>query len=164
MSASTHLSLAPSSTLDQTSSTVELIVQASTYGNKDGELTVLYDCDEAGSGTIMTRDSTDSDYMVMNYVIHGVLANKGSWDPAWSTSNRMWADDVYLDTTWARVMVGDASTWSGCTHKEMQVPSAWSGSSITITVHEGDFSSFSGKYVYVVDSEGRVNSNGYACQ
>jgi hypothetical protein len=138
--------------------TVELIVRASTYGNKDGLLTVLYDNDVAGSGTIMTRDGTDSDYMTMNFVIHGVLANSGSWDPAWSDSNRMWADDVYVDDTWARVVVGDASTWNGCSKKEMQIPSAWSGNSITVTAHQGGFGSFSGKYLYVIDADGNVSS------
>ena len=72
-----------------------------------------------------------------------------------------YTDDIYFDVTRARVEVGNASTWAGCTQREIQRPTAWTGSSITITANKGSFSSFSGKYVYVVDSTG-VNSNGYA--
>ena len=141
--------------------TVEHIVQASTFGNNDGSLAIIYDCAEAASGTIMTRDSTGPGYMVMNYVIHGVLANKGSWNPPWSTSNRMWADDVYVDTTWARVMLGDASSWSSCTHRETQIPSAWSPSVITVTANQGSFTDGEAAYLYVVDADGNVNATGY---
>jgi len=142
--------------------TVELIVRASTYGVKDGLLKIIYNCQEKASGTIMTRDSTDSDYMTMNFVVHGVLANMGSWNPAWSTANnRMWADDVYVDTTWARVMIGDAATWSGCTRKEIQIPSAWSDTSITATFNQGAFSTGASAWLYVVDSAGTVNSAGF---
>jgi hypothetical protein len=71
-------------------------------------------------------------------------------------------DEIYIDSTQARVEVGNASTWSGCTQREIQIPSAWSSSSITITSNKGSFGSFSGKYLYVVDSSGNVNANGYA--
>jgi len=70
----------------------------------------------------------------------------------------IYTDDIYFDVTRARVEVGNASTWAGCTQREIQIPSAWSGSSITITANKGSFSSFSGKYLYVVDSSGNVSS------
>jgi hypothetical protein len=73
----------------------------------------------------------------------------------------IYVDDLYFDVTRARVEIGNASTWSGCTWREIQRPTAWSGSSITVVVNEGGFGSLSGKYVYVVDSEGNVNANGY---
>jgi len=74
----------------------------------------------------------------------------------------LYMDDIYFDVTRARVEVGNASTWSGCTQREIQIPTAWSSSSVTITANKGGYSSFSGKYLYVLDSENRVNSNGYA--
>jgi len=80
-----------------------------------------------------------------------------------SSSGYIYLDDIYFDVTRARVELGNASTWAGCTQREIQIPSSWSSSSVTITVNQGAFSGFGGKYVYVVDSEGRVNSNGYAC-
>ncbi len=73
-------------------------------------------------------------------------------------SSKVWMDDIYIQDTKARVEIGDASTWSGCTHREIQPPSAWSGSSITIKLNQGSFTSLSGKYLYVVDSSGNVSA------
>jgi len=68
-------------------------------------------------------------------------------------------DEIYIDTTQSRVEMGDASTWNGCTHREIQIPSSWSGDSITATVNRGSFSTGTA-YLYVVDSDGNV-SPGY---
>ena len=40
-------------------------------------------------------------------------------------------DDVYIDTTQARVEIGDAPTYAASRHREIQLPTAWSDSSIT---------------------------------
>lgn len=71
-------------------------------------------------------------------------------------------DDVYVDYTWARVEIGDAPTWVSCTRREIQIPSAWSNASITVTVNQGAFQNLGGAYLYVVDANGDVNQNGYA--
>jgi len=71
-------------------------------------------------------------------------------------------DEVYIDTTQSRVEIGNNSTWSGCSHREVQIPSAWSSSSVTVTVNQGTFADSSGAYLYVVDSDGNVNTNGYS--
>lgn len=70
-------------------------------------------------------------------------------------------DDIYLDFTQARVELGNAPTWSGCTHREVQVPLEWSDSRIAVAVNRGSFSEGSQAYLYVVDSQGNVNSSGY---
>ena len=67
-------------------------------------------------------------------------------------------DDLFADNTRARVEIGNASTWSGCTQREIQIPVSWSGSSISISANKGSFGSFSGKYLYVVDSSGNVSA------
>jgi len=58
------------------------------------------------------------------------------------------------------VEIGDAATWSNCDHKEIQIPTSWSSSSIGIDVNTGSFSNGTA-YLYVVDSSGDVNSSGY---
>jgi len=68
-------------------------------------------------------------------------------------------DDVYLDNSWARVMLGDASTYSACTVREPQLIDSWSDSSITITANQGTFQSGQA-YVYVVDENGDVSNSG----
>ena len=70
-------------------------------------------------------------------------------------------DDAYIDTTRAHVEIGDADTYGGCTHREIQIPTAWSASSITIKANPGSFAGLSNLYLYVVDSNGAVNANGY---
>lgn len=71
-------------------------------------------------------------------------------------------DNVYIDNNWAHVEIGNASTYAASTQREVQIPTAWSANSITINVNAGTFASGSTAYLYVVDSNGNVNSNGVA--
>lgn len=70
-------------------------------------------------------------------------------------------DDVYLDNTWARVMIGDQNTFDASTHREIQIPTAWSDTSVTVTINQGSFTTLSGSYLYIIDADGNVNANGY---
>jgi len=74
----------------------------------------------------------------------------------------IWHDDVYIDRTLARVELGDGPTWSSCTRREIQIPSAWSDGSINVTVNLGSFSCGQDAYLYVVDAAGEVNENGFS--
>jgi hypothetical protein len=58
-------------------------------------------------------------------------------------------------------MIGNARTFNGCTIREIQIPTAWSDNSITVTVNQGVFGSGMTVYLYVVDQNGAVNSTGY---
>ena len=82
---------------------------------------------------------------------------------SWGSTPRYsyWQDDSYIDNTWARVEIGDAPVYSDCSHRELQVPTAWSGNSISVTVNQGSFSDGETAYVFVVDGNGNVNTNGY---
>jgi hypothetical protein len=93
----------------------------------------------------------------------GLSTGRLGFDPRYSEyytdfDNEM--ADLYLDITQARVMIGNASTWSGCSHREIQIPSSWSSSSISATVNTGAFSDGTA-YLYVMDEDGAVNSSGY---
>jgi hypothetical protein len=101
-------------------------------------------------------DAANPPSMVINYVVHEVKAN-ATFPSDW----RAWADDVYLDTTWARVMIGDAPSFADAKHREIQIPSAWSSSSITVTVHTGTFPADATPYLFVIDADGNA-SQGYA--
>ncbi len=70
-------------------------------------------------------------------------------------------DDVYIDDTWARVMIGNQPTFVASTHREIQIPSSWDNSSITITLNKGSFSILSNIYLYVIDENGNVNASGF---
>lgn len=75
--------------------------------------------------------------------------------------SKVYVDDIYIDNTWSRVVAGNASTWIASTQREMQIPSAWSANSITITANQGSFTNGQSAYLYVVDANGNVNANGY---
>lgn len=71
-------------------------------------------------------------------------------------------DDIYMDNTWARVMIGDAPTLATSRRREIQIPVSWSDTAITIRVNQGALPTIKGPfYLYVVDSQGRVNRRGY---
>ena len=73
--------------------------------------------------------------------------------------SKVYMDDLYVDDTWARVVLGNASTLSASTVREVQIPSAWSATSITITVNEGSLTS-GDRWLYVIDSS-NVASAGF---
>jgi hypothetical protein len=75
--------------------------------------------------------------------------------------SRVYMDDVYVDNTWSRVIIGNSNTLSGSTQREIQIPSAWSDSSVSVTLNQGSFSDLNSVYLYIVDSNGAVNANGY---
>lgn len=64
--------------------------------------------------------------------------------------------DVYIDNTWARVLVGDAINPDDATQTEIQLPVTWSNTSITIEANRGAFDSFSGKYVFVYNAQNQL--------
>ncbi|MDD2852248.1 MAG: hypothetical protein PHY09_10185 [Desulfuromonadaceae bacterium] len=74
---------------------------------------------------------------------------------------KFYFDNVYIDNTFARVELCDTSTWGAKTHCEIQPPTAWGSGQITITFNSGNFTPGQIAYLYVVDSNGAVNSDGY---
>lgn len=72
-----------------------------------------------------------------------------------------WFDDLYIATTQARIEIGNNSSFSSCTHREIQPSSSWSGSSATFNFRTGTFGSGNTVYIFLVDEDG-VASNGYA--
>jgi hypothetical protein len=74
----------------------------------------------------------------------------------------LYMDDIYVDTTQARIELCDTPTWSARTHCEIQKPSAWSDTGATINLNQGTFANSSNVYLYAVDENGDMNTNGYA--
>ena len=67
-------------------------------------------------------------------------------------------DDIYIDNTWSRVMIGNASTFDASTHREPLIPTAWSASSVTAYFNQGSFANGSSAYLFVVDSNGNASA------
>lgn len=76
-------------------------------------------------------------------------------------SSSSYIDDTFINNTWARVEIGDAPTYAGSTHREIQVTSSWSDTNILIPkINWGSFASGVTAYIYVINA-GNVNSNGF---
>jgi hypothetical protein len=69
-------------------------------------------------------------------------------------------DEIYVDRTQARVELGDGPTWAGSAHFEIQIPSAWSTTSISFRVNQGTLATDGAAYLYVVDAAGNANADG----
>jgi hypothetical protein len=78
-----------------------------------------------------------------------------------SNSYEVWADDFYIDTTRARVEIGDASTLSACKKRNILPPQSWSNSQVSVKANVSMFAPGSNAFIYVFDSSGSVNSTGY---
>jgi hypothetical protein len=99
-------------------------------------------------------------FMVEGYYRYCECTSGGQklFDDSWR-----YMDDVYIDTTLARVVLGDSDTYNNCTMIEPQPPTWWSTSSISVTVNLGSLGDTQGGllYLYVFDRDNNHNSVGY---
>lgn len=91
----------------------------------------------------------------LQYVKFGYLITNNI--NAGHTAHTFW-DDVYIDSTWARVEIGDNSVYANCKHREIQIPSAWAAGEITVTVNQGSFITDDTVYLFVIDADGTASS------
>ena len=84
--------------------------------------------------------------------------NVESGGPEWPVT--LYYDDIYIDNTWARVEIGDKATYDACTRREVQIPVAWSSTSVRVTVNQGSFENGEAAYLYVSDAAGNLNAQG----
>ena len=57
----------------------------------------------------------------------------------------------------ARVILGDASSYSACTIREPQPPASWSNDTIAFTVNAGKLTTGQAAYLFMIDAEGNVS-------
>lgn len=69
------------------------------------------------------------------YVGNYVNNNFGDWT---GTFNQYW-ESVYIDNSWARVELVDGTSYTGSSHHEPCVPTAWTSTSINCKVVRGSF-------------------------
>lgn len=89
--------------------------------------------------------------------VHVIGFYDSSGGPAAADVDHMygWYADVYIDSTWARVELGDhPSDYDLCTHRETQVLTAWADGAITFTANVGGFATGERLYVWVTSASG----------
>lgn len=95
------------------------------------------------------------------FSIGGLQRPDMDWGKQPYKDNYRYFTDMYIDNTFARVMIGNTSSFALCTLREIQLPSVWMDNAITIKVNADAFTDNSNAFLYVVDSDGNVNANGY---
>ena len=84
----------------------------------------------------------------------------GGWNYLYGGTIAVLYDDVYIDHFWARVEVGDNENYLACTKFEVQYPTDWSDTVITINLNRGSFQVGEDGFVFVTDDAGLVNALG----
>lgn len=132
----------------------EFIMQLnSSQGAIDGYIDIRFDNQSLGSDSTFQYDSASRPGHINRFYFHDVRASSTS------VGGHAWKTDIYLDDSWNRVVVGNASTYASCTQIEYQPYTAWSDSSVTVNCRLGTLTG--SKWVYVIDNNG-VASSGYS--
>ena len=85
----------------------------------------------------------------------------GTWfSTALGIGDGFYFDDVYIDYSQARIMLGDAPFFGSSSHREMLIPTSWSDNSISAMINVGSFHPGDIAYLYVIDADGHVSNNG----
>lgn len=140
--------------------------ESSTPTSKDGVIRMFVDGEESGfNRTNMNTRNSASEHFDQIRIGHYLDANPRPGDNLFcdaSNSAVIYHDNVYIDTTWARVELGNAATYAASTHREIQIPTTWAndGTSITINVNTGTFAVGQTAYLYVFNAAGEVNNAG----
>jgi hypothetical protein len=125
---------------------------------------IQFPCTTWGTWHLSLKNATgdDNDGRVRRlYAVHYVVEGGGpTWVPT-PAGNRYYADDLYVDDSWCRVMISDESSWptnpgtgAGTSTREIQIPTAWADGSISFVLRQGQHASLSGKSLYVILQDG----------
>ncbi len=101
----------------------------------------------AYDGAELVTLTTDADDDVLNNVLLPFFTRTGQLIS-------VWVDEVYVDSTQARVELGDAPSWGDCTQRSPQPASAWSDGAVTVTLNQGRLSGDA--YAFVVTTAGQI--------
>lgn len=83
--------------------------------------------------------------------------------PHMPSGSQVFMSDLYVSTTWARVMVTTSSTLllSAGSKRDIWIMTSRTNTSITCSAHFSTFSANDTAYLYVFDSSNNVNANGF---
>lgn len=70
-------------------------------------------------------------------------------------------DDIYMDKSFARVVIGDKAKFSELKHYELQYPLKWTDNSIEVKLNFGGIDPRAESYLYVINESGDANEEGF---
>lgn len=128
-----------------------------TIDSTTGAITLL----DLGVGTTAHLTFTGQNTTVTATGQTNTISAGGFGRPYGVADNFRYFADLYFDTSWARVILTNASTLAGSTVREVQYPTAWADGSITVTVNRGVLPDSGAIYAYIYNNDGTVNAVGY---
>jgi PKD repeat protein len=141
---------------------MQTYMKLSTPGVADGKIFHWLDCVNRSDRTnVLNRDGVHAaeywkQLRIGYYFAHDAIDGC----PAPVGSGGAYYDDVYIDSTQARVEIGNASSYDACTFREIQIPTSWSSTQIQVTFNAGAFAQDDPAWIFVIDSNG-AKSAGY---
>ncbi|QQS21366.1 MAG: hypothetical protein IPL87_02540 [Candidatus Moraniibacteriota bacterium] len=136
---------------------VELVVNTSGIDQSNGSNTLgLYDGSSFVSNTWNSTRNFTASGQEYNYLLFQNYMGNGA-----SGNIDFWFDDIFIQNGVARVELCDSPTWSTRGECDVQPRTAWSDTSISITLNAGGFSAGQTAYLYVIDASGTPNASGY---
>ncbi len=77
------------------------------------------------------------------------------------TNTWVYYDEIYIDTTWQRIIIGNAANWDDVTETSIQIPMSWSENQLVFEVNQGDMPNLNDPlWLYVFNEDNEPNSNG----
>ncbi|WP_162628792.1 hypothetical protein [Marinobacter bohaiensis] len=131
----------------------EIVYQASDVGEQNGRFDIIRNGNSVHDSNFRMRTSSYPDrysQLYFDQISNGTNANQTLY---------IYYDNIYVDDSFHRVYLSDASSFSDAKNRIIQIPTDWSDSNVVVNINPGDFD-LSSAYVYVVDGNGDANSNG----
>ncbi len=134
------------------------MLEKSDSGIENGKA-IIYINDElvADENAMITWINTDPEWKSLRFGWY--LDGRAPFEEEGQETNLSF-DDIYVDDTWQAVYIGNNKDWDFCTYREIQILTAWSEDSITLTINQGTLQNGETAYLFVSNNEG-VLSDGY---
>jgi hypothetical protein len=130
--------------------------------NNDGAFS-FWKLDNGGVNAVISQNNVTT--MLPGNIWNYMSINAYTRQPLSSNPpQRQLFDDVYISTgsyAQARVEIGNAATYVASTNLAIATVTSWSDNSISATVRQESFANSENAYLYVIDTNGNANANGY---
>ncbi len=135
---------------------IQYWLELNDVGVANGMVRALVDGQMDGATAIELRGSSAPMNQVR--VGHYWATDSVSGWPYTNPGADVFVDSVYFDTSWARVELGNAADYTACTHREIQLITAWSDTEVTFTVQQGSLAA-GPVWAFVIDESDQVQAS-----
>jgi hypothetical protein len=136
---------------------IQLSYQQSSPGQTNGAVHHFINSVVAGLDSNSVETETASASFDQIRIGHYWDSNSDDVCPS-NSGAHIYVDDAYIDTSWSRVEIGNSSSYTAATHREIQVAKTWADGSVTVNFNPGSFTSGSAAWLFVIDANGNTSA------